>query len=130
MKTKEEVKTEGKPVFYAVLYQSMRKAALDCGYALALHGTMQKDMDLMAMAWVEDAKPVKDLIEALDDCVGGTVWKDFKWKHMTKKPHRREAYNITIMGDYFIDLSVIPPIKKSKKKRNLPQALPVEDPIN
>lgn len=112
MKTKEEVKVEGKPVFYAVLYSSMRKAALDCGYALALHGTMQSDMDLMAMPWVEDAKPVEELVKALDDCVGHTVWKDLKWKDRTEKPHGRVAYTISIMGDWFIDLSVIPPQTK------------------
>jgi len=86
----------------------MRKAALDCGYALALHGSMQKDMDLMAMPWVEDTKPIKDLVKALDDCVGMTVWKDFKWKHKATKPHGRVCYTISIMGDWHLDLSVMP----------------------
>ena len=45
-KTKEQVRIDGKPVFYAMLYDSMRKAALDYCYALALHGSMQSDMVL------------------------------------------------------------------------------------
>jgi hypothetical protein len=116
MKTKDDVKTEGKPVFYAVLYSSMRKAALECGYALALHGSLHSDMDLMAMAWVEDAKPVEELVKAIDDCVGGTVWKDFKFKDRTDKPHGRTTFTISILGDYHIDLSVIPPQPKEELK--------------
>jgi len=112
MKEKEEVFKEGKPVFYALLYNSMREAALNCGYALALHGSLQSDMDIMAMPWVEDAKPVEDLIHALDDCIGKTVWKDMKWKGRTEKPHGRIVYTIAIAGSWHIDLSVISPNPK------------------
>ena len=108
MKTKDQVKVEGKPVFYAVLYNSMRQAALDCGYALALHGSMQSDMDLMAMPWVEDAKSEEDLVKALDDCIGHTVWKDMRWKHREEKPHGRVSYTIAILGNWHIDLSIMP----------------------
>lgn len=113
MKDKSQVKTEGKPVFYAVLYPSMRKAALECGYALALHGSMQADMDLIAMPWVEEAKSPRELVKALDECVGATVWKDYKWKRKTIKPHGRVCYTISIMGEYYIDLSIMPLLAKS-----------------
>lgn len=108
MKTKEEVNVQGKPVFYAVLYNSMRKAALDCGYALALHGSLHSDMDLMAMPWVEECKTPDELILALDECVGNTVWKDFQWKHKEVRSHGRICYTISIMGDWHIDISVMP----------------------
>lgn len=115
MKDKSEVRINGKPEFYAVLYPSMKKAALECGYALALHGSMHTDMDLMAMPWVEDAKSARELVEALDDCVGATVWKAFKWKHKEVRSHGRECYVISIMGNWHIDLSVMPLRKKKKK---------------
>lgn len=109
MKDKSEVRIEGKPVFYALLYESMRKAALDCGYALALHGSMQSDMDLMAMPWVEDAKHPDELAQAIDDCIGETVWKGWwKDKDRTIKPHGRIVYTISIFSDWHIDLSVMP----------------------
>lgn len=110
MKTKEEVRTEGKAVFYAVLYQDFRKAALECGYALALHGSMARDMDLIAIAWVEDATEPEILVQRISDCIDGTVWKDHHCKNPTKRPHGRIAYTLTIMGDWQIDLSIIPPI--------------------
>lgn len=110
MKDKSEVRIYGKAVFYAVLYESFRKAALDCGYALALHGSLINDMDMIAVAWVEDAKPVEELVAAISDCIGETVWKDH---HFIKSEKRlgRIIHTLSIMGDWYIDLSVIPPVK-------------------
>lgn len=108
MKDRSEVRVEGRPVFYAVLYESMRKAALDLGYALALHGSMQSDMDLMAMPWTEDARPIEDLVSAINDCVGKTVWYESNLTNRTEKPHGRIVYTLSIMGDYYIDFSIMP----------------------
>jgi hypothetical protein len=113
MKGKSEVNTNGKAVFYAVLYNSFRQAALECGYALSLHGSMISDMDLIAVAWTEDANPVNDLIQKISDCIGKTVWKDHHFKEMEHKPNGRIVYTLSIMGDWFIDLSIIPPMDKN-----------------
>ncbi len=107
MKDKTEVVTNGKAVFYAVLFPSFRAAAIDCGYALALHGSMARDMDLIAVPWTDDAKPVSTLIEKLSDCIGETVWKEYHFKEPTQMPHGRKSFTLSIMGDYFIDLSVV-----------------------
>jgi hypothetical protein len=109
MKTKEEVKIEGKPVFYSILINPMKTAALDCGYTLAMHGSMHSDMDLIAVAWTEDAKPVAELVSSLNDCLGNTIWKEHNLETCTEKPHGRLAYTLSIGGDWFIDLSIIPP---------------------
>ena len=65
MKDREYVTTNGRAVFYATLWEDFRKAALDCGWALGLHGSLASDMDIMAMAWTEEAKPVEQLLKAL-----------------------------------------------------------------
>ena len=109
MKTKDEVRTEGRAVFYAVLYPSMRRAALECGYALALHGSMETYLDMIAVAWTEDAKPVETLAAAINECIGRTVWKDSNIEKSTPKPHGRIVYTLSILGDYYIDLSIMPP---------------------
>ena len=111
MKTKDEVKSEGKPVFYAVLYNSMKQAALECGYALALHGSMHGDMDLIAVPWVEEAKVVDELVSAINDCLGHSVWSEHNLTDKDEKPHDRVAYSLKIMADWYIDLSVIKPKK-------------------
>lgn len=109
MKTKDEVRIEGKPVFYAVLLNSFKKAALELGYMLTVHGSMHSDMDLIAVAWTEDCKPESELVIAINDCIGKTVWKEHNLTTRTIKPHGRITYTLGIMGDWYIDLSIIPP---------------------
>lgn len=111
MKDKNDITTNGKAVFYAVLYENFRKAAIDCGYALALHGSMASDMDLIAVAWVDDAKSHEELVKRISDCIGDTVWKDKHTSCFEYKPHNRIAYTLSIMGSYYIDLSIVPPLK-------------------
>lgn len=108
-KTKEQIKTEGRAVFYAVLWPSLKKAAIECGWALALHGSMESDMDLMAMPWVEDCKPVEEMIKTLSDCLGNTVWKDHHIKPHYGKPHGRVVYSLSICADWYLDVSCMPP---------------------
>lgn len=114
MKNKDEVKVNGKPVFYAVLFNPMKQAALECGYTLSMHGSMHSDMDLIAVAWVEDAKPVEALVSAINDCIGETVWKEHNLTTGEEKPHGRICYTLSISGDWFIDLSIIPPRNKKE----------------
>lgn len=114
MKDKLEVKTEGRAVFYAVLLNSFRKAALECGYSLALHGSMARDMDMIAVPWVEDAKTPDELVIAISDCIDGTVWKDHHLFDRHEKPHGRISYTLSIMGDWQIDLSITTATKSGK----------------
>jgi len=109
VKTKDQVKLNPKASFYAVLYQDFRKVAIECGYALAIHGTMTNDMDLLAVAWTEEAVNPIELVKKLNDRIGDTVWHEHNLTTAGKKPHGRIAYTLSIMGDWYIDLSVIPP---------------------
>jgi hypothetical protein len=107
-KDASEVNPSGKAVFYAVLFNDFRKAALDNGYALALHGSMVSDMDMIAVPWVENCSNPETLVKAIDGCIGHTVWKDHNLKPSTDKPHGRIVYTIRISGDWYIDLSIMP----------------------
>lgn len=42
-----------KPMFYACLLESLRKIAYENGYALAIHGSCARDLDLIAVRWNE-----------------------------------------------------------------------------
>lgn len=108
MKSKDEVNVNHRSPFYALLYPELKKAALDCGYALALHGSMQSDMDLLAVPWVDNAKSSEELHRAIKDVIGKTAWQSEEDDRVWKKPHGRVAYAISIAGDVFIDLSIMP----------------------
>lgn len=75
------------------------------GYALAVHGSLHRDLDLIAVAWTEEADSPETLVEML--C---------KWEELihvgdwTEKPHGRRA--VTLQTREYakpIDLSIIPP---------------------
>ena len=44
MKSREAVTSSGKAAFYASIYDDLRNAAMDCGWALGLHGSLSNDM--------------------------------------------------------------------------------------
>lgn len=115
MKDRSAVFEDGKPVFYAIMFNEFRKAALDCGYALALHGSMQHDIDLFAFPWVEEPQSVDVLIQKLSDCLGKTIWKDTHFKEPTIRPHGRIVYTLSIYSDWHLDLSVYPPMPISEQ---------------
>ena len=43
MKSREHIVCNGKAAFYASIYDDLRKAAMDCGWALGLHGSLSND---------------------------------------------------------------------------------------
>lgn len=109
MKEASEVRTEGRAVFYAMFWNEFRRTAIDCGYALALHGSMESDMDLIAVPWVDEPQPVETLVSRLSDCLGQTIWKDHHFKNAGAKPHGRQVYTLRIHGNWYIDLSIFLP---------------------
>lgn len=108
-----------KPValYYLGLLDDIRACARGLGYAVGLHGTMQRDFDLIACPWSEDARPAEELVTAIASLVGG----DVHLPHVEEKPHGRRAWLIRLnndvpaqrafsisLGTAIIDLSVMP----------------------
>ena len=94
---------------YAVLYPGLREVARQHGYALALHGTLQKDLDLLAVPWIDEASTSDDLAEALRAHLGGDfVLTSREAPAWSQKPHGRKAWTIMLRGAGYIDLSVMP----------------------
>ena len=58
--------------FYAALWNDLRQAAMDKGWALALHGSLASDMDIMAMP-DKEATTDNEMIEALKLLYGWNV---------------------------------------------------------
>lgn len=92
------------PAYYATLWQAMTKTAQRCGYALALHGSMNRDLDIVAVPWTEDCDTGFQLVAALCKAHGLIAGRPLK----IVKPHGRVAYALVMGGSYYIDLSVMP----------------------
>lgn len=107
MKSREHIVCNGKAAFYASIYDDLRKAAIECGWALGLHGSLSSDMDIMAMPWTDDVKPVGTMIQALSDCFSDNPWKDEHTAPHYDKPNNRVVYTMPIWGDWYLDINVI-----------------------
>lgn len=109
MKDRKSVTCNGKAAFYAAVWNDLRQAAMDCGWALGLHGSLNADMDIMAMPWVEDAVPADEMISRIMDCFDfSDDWKTYyPLVDKTSKPNKRVVYTIPIHGDLYLDINII-----------------------
>lgn len=81
----------------------MRALAREVGYALGVHGSLERDVDLIAAPWTDEAIPAKALAEHIATGMNGSVIA------ASDKPLGRWSCNIQIDGWFkLIDLSVAP----------------------
>jgi len=91
------------------------RVARDYGYAVAVHGSRVRDLDLIAVPWTAEARPTLDLVAALEVALGGFVTDrnsdGLTWPR--EKPHGRRAWVIHLGAGPYIDLSVVPTIDEA-----------------
>lgn len=133
MRSEEFETPKSRAVFYSILWPSMRKAAIDLGWALALHGSLENDMDIMGMPWTENCKSHQELAKAISDCLGDTIWREHHLTPHYTKPHGRVVYTLSIGGSWHVDLSIMPPhqlIRKQYTEQDLMavfESMPISD---
>lgn len=99
---------------YAQLLPRIREAGKRLGYAIAIHGSMKRDLDLLAVPWTNEAADPALLLEEVRSAVGGYVITDkvteagYVSEEPTQQPHGRLSWNICWGGRPFIDISVMP----------------------
>lgn len=90
---------------YATLYPKLREVARQHGYALALHGSLVKDLDVVAVPWTEDAADPVTLAKALTTRAHGFIPEG----GIAERLHGRIAVTIHLVGPAgYIDLSIMP----------------------
>lgn len=98
---------------YCALYPELATLAREHGYALALHGSVARDFDLICIPWVDAPSEPDALIDAITTKFsirrhpGG--WAEMK--------HGRCAHTIVIeFGECAIDLSFMPRVAAHPKE--------------
>ncbi len=94
---------------YAALYPSLAEIARTHGWALAVHGTLGRDMDLICVPWIEaPSEPAEVVREITNEFNIRTVGEP------DTTHHGRERWTISIgFGECFLDLSFTPTVNKS-----------------
>jgi hypothetical protein len=87
-----------KPSYYAIMFEPLKIIALKYGYNLVLHGSLNRDMDLIAIPWQEELGDVDEMINEFCQYVGGKI----NTEAPKNAPHGRKWFVIDIYrGGYF-----------------------------
>jgi len=100
---------------YALILPKLQTVAREHGYALAVHGSMMRDLDLIAAPWTEEATDDETLARALCAAVGGKIYgamHDGKTDKVdfnpVQRPHGRKCWVIHLGGGPYLDVAVMP----------------------
>lgn len=102
---------------YVALYPMLSQVANDYGYCLAVHGSLHRDFDIVAIPWVAEAAEPVELIRAIKKAtMAVTSHEEVDHLHPdcspSSKPHGRTAYSLhfTNNGMYggYLDISFMP----------------------
>lgn len=85
---------------YAAIYPKLVEIAREHGYALAVHGSVRRDFDLVAIPWAKCVSSHSDLIDAFLGAFALTKVGDVEIRE-----HGRLVVTLAFMGECFIDLS-------------------------
>lgn len=90
----------------------IRVAAKKLRYAVTVHGSLNRDIDLVAIPWVEGANDADRIVDAVCGAVAGITGSCLKQHDgWTDKPHGRKAITLLVYcgeNRMQIDLSVMP----------------------
>ena len=110
-----------KPGLYSLFFYDLKQIAKRYGYNLVLHGSLNRDLDLIAIPWVDKPKPEQNMIKSFQRYLSGftTTCPDGK-VHFTVLPGNRHSYIIELnrgnrRGEwmrhkdeqYYLDISVV-----------------------
>jgi hypothetical protein len=82
----------------------IRSEAKKLGYAIAVHGSLERDLDLIAAPWDEEAIGNHEFLEKLSEAIGAKI------VDIERKPHGRYGANLQMIKGWckLIDISVMP----------------------
>jgi len=89
---------------YAAMYPALSEIARTHGYAMAVHGTMARDFDVICIPWIDSPASPETVVAAM--C------SDFALDPVGQpemRQHGRLIYTLAVaFGDCFLDLSFMP----------------------
>ncbi len=109
-----------KPMLYAHYLGILQEKAKELGYNLLLHGSLNRDCDLVAVPWINEPSPHFDLIKSLDLILTGNEACIPRQYNYSVLPGGRHSYVINLnrggyVGDeyvedpmFYLDISVTP----------------------
>lgn len=96
---------------------TMRNIAREYGHTLAVHGSLARDIDLVAVPWTEQAGDPEKMIADLKGAVMGIFGRARldPAEEWNEKPHGRRARSIHVYCEghfFYFDISFMPRVAK------------------
>lgn len=114
----EQKPIKAKPNFYACVFHGLKETALKFGYNLVLHGSMDRDFDLIAIPWVDDPQDEFLMIQEMDRQLNNIYCEEKSHYLFSVLPGQRKSYVINMNRggrwnnyldeQWYIDISVTP----------------------
>ena len=109
--------------FYLSVLPAIKEAAKKCGYAIGVHGSMRRDLDLIATPWVDSFSDKEVLAREIMKAACGFESASYSWEN---KPNGRMATvfpvcwtwhtDPPILSNGHIDLSVVIGVANEKPR--------------
>jgi hypothetical protein len=114
-----------RPSLYAYYFEALKEIALKYGYNLVLHGSLNRDLDLIAIPWQEEIGDKDVMIDEFVKYLGGKIhyWDNEQRYEVTHHGRMWYAVDLNRGGyqgkdheytpdpQYYLDISVIPALK-------------------
>lgn len=106
---------------FSAIIESVRGRARELGYTIAVHGSLKRDIDLIAVPWTFEAVKADELVESLRIVSGGQyAWNIADGHENTlagcygrRDPHGHLGWWINLGDGVFVDLTVTPRIQNT-----------------
>lgn len=117
---------KSKPVLYAVCLPELQRIAIEHGYNLVVHGSLNRDLDLICVAWTDKPSSRIDLLDAFAEFLGAYRSRDSQdinqSYHHSKLPGGRDShiihlnYGFDSLGkhiddQWYLDISFTPQLQ-------------------
>lgn len=94
---------------YVGLYPELAEITRKHGYALAAHGSLARDFDLICIPWVANPSEPKIVVDEITSIFSLKLSNEI---NPTIKEHGRICYTLILsFGECFLDFSFMPTIK-------------------
>lgn len=114
-----------KPMFYSVILEPLKKIAIEFGYNLVIHGSMNRYLDLVLIPWVDKCTDSDAVIKVFAEFLGAKIiMQDEKGKSSLSKVifngagrksylinlNRNDRFKEWVDKEYYLDISVTPKV--------------------
>lgn len=109
---------KARPHFYSTCLPEMQEISMGCGYNLIAHGSMNRDLDLVAIPWTDEPEDHFTLLCKLEKFLKGVQQSSISGYNGSLLPGGRMTYHIDLNrgGRYnnyldeqwYLDISITP----------------------